>query len=178
MEYGQWAQHNAAATPSAAPHLGQHPFPLRPRNQSGLAASRPTRPTSRLRGPSRLPCPMTSFQSTAIDNTFVIRHHNYQSQTAYDRNLVLDLLLLPSARQPSKPHHRTKLQAILFPNHALVLLPKLTCQLFASRYVLRTDKINCYFDRICQIGNLKHNQGQLPFDRTPRNRPDVHIPPG
>jgi hypothetical protein len=82
-------------------------------------------------------------------------------QTAYDHNLVIDLLLLPSARQPSKPHHRTKLQAILLPNHALVLLPKLTCQFFAPCYVLRTDKINCHFDRICQIGNLKHNHGQL-----------------
>ena len=105
--------------------------------------------------------------------------NNYQKWTAYNRNLVLNLLLLPSAGQPSKPHHRAELQAILLPNHALVLLPKLTCQLFASCYVLRTDEIDRDLDRICQIGNLKNTViGQLlPSDRTPRNTPDVHIPP-
>lgn len=92
-------------------------------------------------------------------------------------NLVLNLLLLPSTRQPSKPHHRTKLQAILLPNHALVLLPKLTCQLFTSCNVLRANKVNRNLDRICQIGNLKgkHPQRFHQTDRTLRNIPDGHI---
>ena len=147
---GQRSCHAQRATrPRSASRFRLSALPSRP-----IQSCRPLGPLGPMTGHSMT---MTSSQKVIDKQPFVIhQHHNYQNQP-HNRNLVLDLLLLSSARQPSKPHHRTKLQAILLPNHALVLLPKLTGQLFAPSYVLRTDKINCNFDRICQIGNLKHN---------------------